>query len=185
MRSHWIKALVLLGAVWLVAGGAIFWARNARPTPESIARYVADHPVEGLSGPARERVIRKVADQLNALEYEQRREVRMSRRIEGFFRALTPDEQSRFLDLTLPAGFRQMMEALNKMDPEKRRKFVERALSDMKSREGEPPPPRSDDPHVQKIIQQGLRSFYSEASADVKLDVAPLIEQMQKNLQGL
>ena len=37
----------------------------------------------------------------------------------------------------------------------------------------------------QKIIDQGFRSFYGEASAETKMDVAPLIEQLQKNLQGL
>ena len=36
----------------------------------------------------------------------------------------------------------------------------------------------------QRVIDQGLKSFYSDASADTKLDLAPLIEQMQRNLQG-
>jgi hypothetical protein len=102
----------------------------------------------------------------------------------AFFRSLTPDEQTRFLDLTLPTGFKQMMDALNKMEPEKRKRFVEKSLAEMRQREGEERPEAGDDPNVGKIVDQGLRSFYSEASADVKMDVAPLIEQMQKNLQG-
>ena len=36
---------------------------------------------------------------------------------------------------------------------------------------------------MQKMVEQGLRSYYSDATADVKMDLAPLIEQMQKNLQ--
>jgi hypothetical protein len=35
------------------------------------------------------------------------------------------------------------------------------------------------------MIDQGLQSFYSDASAVTKMDLAPLIEQIQKNLQGL
>jgi hypothetical protein len=33
-------------------------------------------------------------------------------------------------------------------------------------------------------MDQGFKTFYSEASAEVKMDVAPLIEQLQRNLQG-
>ncbi|MHA3775354.1 hypothetical protein ACXR0O_27845 [Verrucomicrobiota bacterium sgz303538] len=126
--------------------------------------------------------MKSVADQLNGLTYEQRREVRMGKQLDKFFRTLSPEEQSRFLDLTLPTGFKQMMEAFNKMDAEKRKRFVDRALEDMRKdggNDGRDP----DDPHVQKMVQEGLRSFYSDASADVKMDFAPLIEQMQKNLQ--
>ena len=108
----------------------------------------------------------------------------MGKRLDGFFRNLRPEEQARFLDLTLPTGFKQMMDALNKMTPEKRQQFVDKALADMKKREGDRPPDAELDGNARKIIDQGFKSFYSDASADVKMDVAPLIEQLQKNLQG-
>ena len=41
-----------------------------------------------------------------------------------------------------------------------------------------------DDGMSQRVIDQGLKSFYTDANADTKLDLAPLIEQMQRNLQG-
>jgi hypothetical protein len=184
MSSLWIKAALLLAAVWLIAGGVIFLTRQARPTPESLAKLVEKQQLDGQTASQRAEAIQEVADQLNGLSYEQRREVRLSRKLDGFFRGLTAEEQARFLDLTLPSGFKQMMDAFNKMEPEKRKKFVERALTEMKEREGEEPTAGSEDPNVGKIIDQGLRSFYSDASAEVKMDMAPLIEQMQKNLQG-
>ncbi len=183
MRSFPLKAVLALLGIWLVVGGAIYWARNAKPTPASLAKYLADHPIQGKSWADRDREIHKVADQLNALDQDQRREVR-GKYVDHFFRALTPEEQGRFLDLTLPTGFKQMMDALNKMTPEKRKEFVDRSLADMKKHEGEDAPANVD-PNAQKIVQQGLRSFYSEASADVKMDLSPLIDQMQKNLQGV
>ncbi len=185
MRSARLNLIVVLAGVWLIAGGAIWWARGAKPTPEKLAAYLAAHRVDGLSAAEREKMMRKVAAQLNGLEFEQRREMRMGKKLDGFFRSLAPDEQTRFLDLTLPAGFKQMMDAFNKMDPGKRKQFVDKALDDMKKQEGAEPPPGNDDPHVQKIMEQGVRSFYSDASADVKMDFAPLLEQMQKNVQGL
>lgn len=186
MRLPWIKLISLLLVIWAIVGGVIYLARGAKPTPASVMEYLAGHPAEGLSPGERAQSIEKVAAQLNQLAYEERREVRMSRKLDGFFKTLTPEEQTRFLDLTLPTGFKQMMEALNKMTPEKRKKFVSKALEDMKRREGEERP--EDQPEMdsngQKIIDQGFRSFYSEASAETKMDVAPLIEQLQKNIQG-
>jgi hypothetical protein len=184
MRSVWLKAALVLAAIWVVAGGAIYWARSIKVTPESLAKYVETHSIDGKTGRAREKIIENVAEQMNALGYEERREFRMAKKLDGFFKALTPDEQGKFLDLTLPTGFKQMMESLNKMDPQQRKRFVERSLKDMQ-RDGENPPDGGFDANARKIIDQGFKSFYSEASADVKMDVAPLIEQLQKNLQGL
>ena len=187
MRLPWIKLIALLLAIWAVVGGVIYFAHGAKPTPESVLRYLDGHPIASVPDGERGKTIEKIATQLNQLAYEERREVRMSKKLNGFFRTLSPEEQMRFLDLTLPTGFKQMMEALNKMTPEKRKRFVTKALDDMKKREGEEPPEdiKEMDANAQKMIDQGFRSFYSDASADVKMDVAPLIEQLQKNLQGL
>jgi hypothetical protein len=190
MRSRpiWIKAGLLLVSVWVVVGGLMWYARNQKVTPEKLINYVETHAVEGKSPAERTRTMESVAKQLNRLTYEQRRDVRFSRRLDRFFRSLKPEEQGRFLDLTLPDGFRQMMEALNKMDPARRKIFVERTLEDLRKQESELPEEArvrfEKDENVQKIIDQGLKSFYSEASAETKMDLAPVIEQMQRNLQN-
>jgi hypothetical protein len=185
MRLPWIKFVVVFVAVWAIVGGLIFWARGAKPTPEKVRQYLDTHPVADLAPKDRAKVMETIADQLNRLPYEQRREVRMSRKLDSFFRTLSPAEQSRFLDLTLPTGFNQMMDALNKMTPEKRKEFVDKALADMKKHEDDevPEDKRQLDTNGQKIIDQGFKSFYSQASAETKMDVAPLIEQLQRNME--
>ena len=188
-NSIWIKAGILLLIVWALAGGLIWWARSSKVTPESLMAFVEVHPVEGKTPSERAKTMEAVAKKLNRLTYEERREVRLSRKLDSFFRTLSPDEQSRFLDLTLPDGFRQMMEALNKMDRERRKEFVERTLAELQKQEREDTPAEvherfEKDGNAQKIIDQGLKSFYSEASAETKLDLAPIIEQMQRNLQS-
>lgn len=187
MRLPWIKLVGLLLALWAVIGGAIYFVRGAKPTPEKVMQFLAAHPVDKASPGDRAKLVEQVAKQLNQLGYEERREVRMSRKLDDFFKTLPPDEQSRFLDLTLPTGFKQMMEALNKMDPVKRKRFVKKALEDMKKNQGGDLTDENQrlDANGQKIIDQGFRSFYSEASAETKMDVAPLIEQLQQNIQGL
>ena len=187
MRTLWIKAVLVLALVWGLVAGITWWARHSKPTPESVAAYIDGHDLEGRSPKDRQKVIENVADQLSRLGFQERRESRAQRRPDKFFQHLTPEEQAFFLDRTLPAGFKQMMEAFNKMDPEKRKQFVEKAIADMRQgREvdgGDRPPPKLDDPNVQKIVDTGLKSFYNEASAETKMDLAPLIEEMQANLQ--
>lgn len=189
MRPIIFKAVILLAAVWLVAGGAMWWSKANKPTPESLAAYVEKLNVESQSAAQRAKEMEKIAKQLNTLTYAQRREVRMNRKLDKFFRQLTPAEQVRFLDLTLPEGFKQMMEALNKMEPAKRKQFVNRALKDLQEQEGELPEGSRErleqSQHAQRIVEQGLKSFYSEANIETKMDLAPLIEQFQHNLQGL
>jgi hypothetical protein len=184
MRIPWFKVVGLLLAIWLVVGGAIYWARSVRATPESVMRYLDGQPLNGKAPGNRDDVLKKVADELNQFSDEQRREVRVSRKLNAFFKELSPAEQSRYLDLTLPTGFRKMMESLNKMTHEKRQEFVDKALADMKKHEGDAPPDAQLDANAKKVIDQGFKSFYSDASADVKMDMAPLIEQMQRNMQG-
>lgn len=186
MRPLWIKAALVLAAIWLVVAAVAWWARSAKPSPESIAKYIDSHQLEGRSPRERQEVIENVASQLNRLTYEERRGVRLERKPDKFLKHLTPEEQALFLDRTLPQGFKQMMEAFNRMTPERRQKFVDKAIEDMrKDREdgNDARQPNLDDENVQKIVNTGLKSFYSEASAATKLDFAPLIEEMQQNLQ--
>jgi hypothetical protein len=188
MRPVWIKAFILLVAVWIVVGGVIWWARSQKPTPDRLLAYVESHPVDGKSGGDRAKVIENVASQLNGLSYEERRELRINRQLDRFFRSLNSGEQTRFLDLTVPEGFKQMMEALNKMERDKRKRFVERTLNEMRRDETIPEAERErflEDPNTQKIIDQGLKSFYSDASAETKMDVARSSSKCSGNLQGL
>lgn len=179
--KYWLKIGLVLCAIWAVATGVIYWARSAKPTPESVAAYIKAHPMDSASD--RNKELMRVADMMNHLSMDERRDLRKQGVSEDFFKSLTPDEQSAFLDATLPVGFKQMMDAFNKMDPAKRKEFVQNTLARMREHEGDQPPRGMDDKNVQKIVDQGLHSFYSDASADTKLDLAPLIEQMQKNLQ--
>lgn len=189
-NSHvnlWIKAAAILGAIWLCILCALWVIKQNTPTPDKLDAYIRKNPIANLSGEKRTEVIAKVEKQLNLLNYPQRRQMSSKRReLDGFFRQLTPAEQETFLDNTLPSGFREMMEALNKMSPEKRRRLVERALGDMEKGRPEDEATRDmDDPHIQKIIKNGMASFYRDANAETKLDFAPVIEAIQARTQNL
>lgn len=183
--NFWRSVLLALVLVWAVAGSIIYGVRQARPTAQSLTVYLGKHPLTTESGTKRTKIITRVVDMLNGLSLEDRQTLRSDGVTRDFFMNLTPAEQAGFLDATLPAGFKQIMEAFNKMEPEKRKEFVNRALAEAKRRQGEAPPAGLNDQLVQKMVNQGLNTFYAEASANAKLDLAPLIEQMQRNLQSL
>lgn len=176
----------VLVVLWIAVGAVISGVRANRPTPEKITAYLASHSLIDASPQQRARTIDHVANSLNRLDFESRRSLQRSEPMRRFFDSLTDSERNDFLDRTLPEGFRQVMLALNKMTPEKRREIVERALENLKNGRGpgddvERPP--ADEAMVRKIVAQGMTSFYEEANASVKLDFAPVIEQIQQSLQ--
>lgn len=168
--------------IWLVAVVAIGISRSARPTPQKLQAYVEAHPIIGLDGTKRQKILESTAAQLNRLNFDQRRELQESGTLRRFFENLTAEERGKFLEMTLPEGFRQMMTGLNKMTPEKRQRLVQRALDDLRKNS-----PRSaeriPEDEVKKILSQGVSSFYEEANAEVKLDFAPVLEELQKNIE--
>lgn len=181
----WTKAAIALALIWGTAFGVIHLARSSKPTAASVEKALQSAALGGKSQDERARRIDKVAAQMNRLPLEDRQHLRRSPASDDFFKALTPEEQLRFLDATLPTGFKQMMDSFNKMDRKKRKEIVERALADLRKDEGDGavPPPALDDKNLQRIVDQGLRSFYNDSNAEVKADLSPLIEQLQRTLQ--
>jgi hypothetical protein len=178
----WSKCALVLVGVWIVAGAVIYWARHAKPTAQSVTAYLHD---ANLAGHARADTITAVETQLNEVSLEDRQQLQRSGATRQFFLELTPAERLAFLDATLPAGFKQWMDAFNKMTREQRKQIVDRTLAQMKAHEGDDQPPAAPNDEVARhFVDQGMRSFYKDADADTKLDMAPLIEQMQRNAQS-
>ena len=180
----WLKAGGLIAAIWLIAAIAIHFARDRQPTVASITDYVHSTELDTLSAADRAAAIAHMEDMVNRIDLQDRQALDRSRVTHDFFDKLTLDEQSAYLDATLPTGFKEMMDGFNKMDPMKRKQFVSRALEQMKEHQGDGPPPDPKQAQIaQHFVDQGLKSFYSDASAATKLDLAPLVEQMQINLE--
>lgn len=184
MKKNLWRGALLLVLIWALAGGALRWVESVRPTPEKLATYLAENSVGTASPAQREDIIARTASQLNYLTFEQRQELRESGSVRSFFEQLTAQERAQFLDLTLPEGFRQLMNALNKMGEPQRKKIVDRVLNNLQTESPELAE-RIGAPEAQKIISQGLSSFYEEADASVKLDFAPVIEQLQRATQSM
>jgi hypothetical protein len=177
------RSLLAIAGVWVVAGCAVWWARASTPTAATVLRLLTAPSLDTLDASARQKLLDRVADQITRLDAEQRTTLRNTPGMREFFDALTPAEQGAFLEKILPSGFRQMMEALNDMPRQKRKGLVERAIADIRERGAEPPPPGVDEATVSRIAEEGLKAYYNESTAETKLDLAPLIEELQRSLR--
>jgi hypothetical protein len=149
-----------------------------------------------LSGDARTKAIKRLAEMMNALSVEERRKARLERLSAGWFEQMTEEEKAWFIEATMPTGFKQMLTAFEQLPEDKRRRTVDDALrrlreaqARLQAGEDDPnagtngPPPLS--PELQgKIRTIGLKTFYSQSSAQTKAELAPVLEELQRVMES-
>ena len=193
-----ILSLVALLAIWAIAITGFTIARNSKVTAEKVRAYIESVDLSKLKGEERAKAIRKLADMLNRLSIEERRQARLERLASDWFNEMTEEERSQFLEATMPTGFKQMLTAFEQLPEEKRRRAVEDALrrlkqDEMKTRTTEfgaggadmtnQPPILSKELEA-KIRTIGLKTFYSQSSAQTKAELAPVLEELQKVMES-
>lgn len=187
-------ALLAVGLVWAIALAGYFIAQRATVTPEKVRSYMSAVDLGKLSASERAAALQRLAELLNRLSLEERRELRLGQEAGDWFAQMTEAEKLEFLEATLPTGFKQMIAAFEELPEDKRRRTVDDALRRLQdqarrtARESgqsgsNAPPPLSPELEA-KVRTIGLKSFYSESSAQTKAELAPLLEEMQKAMES-
>ena len=112
MSQRWrpvVYCAVAVCGIWLVALAGYRIARNAKMTADKVRAYAESVDISKLSGDARAKAIRELADKLNALSLEERRKARLERQAWSWFDKMTEEEKAAFIDATMPTGFKQML----------------------------------------------------------------------------
>jgi hypothetical protein len=170
-------------------------AKNAKVTPEKVRAYVAAVDFSHLSAAEREAALQKLAAMLNALSLQERQGLRLDHTAYKWFEQMTEAEKSEFLEATMPTGFKQMIGAFEDMPADKRKRVVDQAVKQMKdAREkmaagGQMPPPGTNTVVLSAELQDevtkiGLKSFYSQSTAQTKAELAPFLEEMQRTMES-
>lgn len=189
------KVILALALIWIGIGAVVWLAEKSRVTPESIAAEMSRHPLSAAADEAeRERLIRRVAGQINQLDSEQRQAMRNQKdafgpRMRDFFAGLRPKEKALFVELTIGTTFQHLMSSFNRMDREERKRIAQTAVDRIRKAGGMPPEEAKfwEDQGAEvfeKVVSEGLQSYYQDASAETKLDLAPVLETMQSVLQS-
>ncbi len=184
-------------AVWLVAAIGYIVVKNSAMSAAKVRDYVASVDLSKLSGDARARALKQLADMLNALSPEERQKLRLMRPAGKWFDQMTEEEKGAFIEATMPTGFKNMLTAFEQLPEEKRKRAVEDAMRRMKESQTKAqagaavvdpgntnqPPPLSDELQA-KIRTIGLKTFYSQSSAQTKAELAPVLEELQKVMES-
>lgn len=173
--------------LWVVALTAIHGLHLLQPTSTSIGLWAQRQHLDSLSAQDRAGRVDALADKMNQLSFAERQKLFQNPGFQSFTQQMTNDEKLSLMDKTLSKGMAQLMDVFNRMKPEERRRIVAQALANMKQRDedGQGPRPGLNNPAMQKVIQTGFTSYLENASAQTKLDLAPLVEQMEVDMQGL
>jgi hypothetical protein len=192
-----IFAVAGLMAVWLVALGGYALSDHFKMTAEKLRAYVQGTDLSKLSGDARAKALRDLANKINALSPEERQQARVDRLWSQWFREMTEEEKGQFLDATLPSGFHQMLASFEQQPQAKRQKAIDDAIKRLRQQREHPQqtsnPPDPNDTNAppvlsedlqQKVTSIGLSSVYGTSSAETKAELAPLLEEIQKNMES-
>ena len=182
--------------IWIAAIIGFRIARNSRMTAEKVKAYVESVDLSKLTAAARAKAIKDLADKLNALSIEERRQARLDRIARKWFDQMTEDEKAGFIEATMPTGFKQMLTSFEQLPEEKRRRAVDDALRRLKeAREKMPDGDNSiaqgatNGPVLSEELQAkvrtiGLKTFYSQSSAQTKAELAPVLEELQRVMES-
>ena len=190
-------AIAAIALVWLVAIGGYAAFKNSRMTAEKLRAYLEQTNLAGLSGDARAKALRDLANRINALSPEERQKARLGHLWSRWFAEMTEDEKSGFIDATLPSGFKQMLVSFENMTPDRRKRSIDNALKRLRetpdptvgpgllAQQGtNAPPPELSEELQKKVAMIGLKSVYTGGSAQTKAELAPLLEELHKAVQS-
>lgn len=180
-------------AIWGLAYVGYSLSKNFKMTSEKVDAYVKTVDLGKLSATERARRLKRLAEMLNQLSLEERGRMQSGQLTKNWFMQMTDAEKGEFIEATLPTGFKQMLTSFEKIPEDKRRKLVDDVLKRMRedrtgttsgNASGTNRPPQITPELEAKVRMIGLKSFYSDSSAQTKAELAPILEEIQRSMQN-
>jgi len=180
--------------VWGAALGGYIIAKNSKVTPEKILAYMQKVDLRMLTKEQRAAAISKLAKMMNALPTDERRETRRNDEWPRWFKQMTEEEKENLIEATMPTGFKRILTAFEELPPDKRKRAVDDAMRRLK--ETRDPgkaiglrPRDAKESDLSKDLQEkvmtiGLRAYFTQASAQTKAELAPLMEELQRAMES-
>ena len=180
-----------LAAVWLVCWAGFVIAHDRQITPEKVFAYIHSVDFKHLSAEERKKFLLGLAERLNALTKDERDGSGLRDEWGSLFAEMTDGEKNLFLEATLPTNIKQMLVAFENLPDNQRKRTIESAMDRLR-RPKKPSinsngqtnrPPQLSPELQQKAETLGLKTFYSESSPETRAELAPLLEEIQNQMQ--
>ncbi len=198
-RKPLLYGALAIFVVWVLAYSGYLVAEHYKITSEKVAAYLRSTDLKKLSAADREKALRELSRRMMALSPEDRRKARLDREWATWYHEMTEAEKGKFIEETMPSGFKQMLAAFEQLPQDKRKRAIDDALRNMRKTrdsidtdDGASPASAGEtnrmgelSPDLQKkVVQIGLKSFYSDSSAQTKAELAPVLDEMQRLMEN-
>src|SRR5579863_483216 len=131
-RRTVLIAIIGVSVAWLLAFGGYQLAKRAKVTPEQVAQLVHSLDLSKLSPAERARALRDLANKLNGLSPEDRRQLRPDMSV---YEQMTEEEKEQFVEDTMPMQVKQALNAFEHLNSDQRQKAIDSALNEMRARD--------------------------------------------------
>jgi hypothetical protein len=187
-RRTWIYALAALALVWGLAMAGYELAKSTKLTPEQVAAYARSLDLSKLSPAEREKVLHRLADYLNTLSLDERRAMQPNREL---FDQMTDEEKEWFIEATMPTEIKLALSQFESLPQDQRQKVIDNTLKNLRAQDaqgqadGGAAQPSQLSPELEaKVRSLGLKTFYSDSSAETKAELAPVLNELQLQMEN-
>lgn len=193
-----VRTVAILVLVWTGVWAVRAIAGSMKITAERLSRQVAKAdfadwsqsttPPDPALAAQRARQIDKIASMINRLDFIERANFRRDRTDERFFKLLSPQEQQRFVDLTVLKSLNSFLDSIEALPAKQRKRFIEAGVKEL-AEDSAGKPAGAVNPLVagmlDKLDVKAIRAFVNQSSPATKLSLAPLVEAINESIQGL
>ena len=188
-----------LGCIGLLAWAGLGLSRRRPLSAEEVSRYVKSTDLSRLFGAQRNAALLELENKVNSMTLEERRKWWLSGDWREWFHMMSEQEKGHYIDATLPTGLKQVLNAFEELPDQERSKAIDDAMRQLKathrlvtdhepghaeSMYGTNPPPVLSAELENRARMVGFKTFYVDSSPQTKAELAPLVEELQHQLEG-
>lgn len=193
-RRIWLTAAGLIALIW--AGVAVVMQQTDALVswPEKVIELADEAPWlngRGANSEARQQYLILLITHQNRLDAQQRRRLREEGQeaLDKFFASLTEEEQKEYVNRTVDPHLDSLDRGLKLLPAEELKRLIVRMRNDLKnmrghSREGDRLSGQ-DREFMDMMITEDPLLFLREAPVKTKMELAPVLEDLQSRVQGM
>lgn len=190
-RPILIAAAAILAA-WLLAWSGYVICGHTKMTAEKVRKYEATLDFARMAAAERLKALKTLAEKINAMSPEERQRWRLDL---DWFRQLTEEEKTFFLDAFLPGEMKTALRMFEQWPKQRQQHEIDQAMEELQRHAADPGGhplggqngtngPLFSPELDKKIRTMGLNALYSQGSASTKAALAPLLMEVQRQFES-